>query len=855
MVDERSITGSSKAEAAAINGIQLAMNAVKSPMYSVDSEFNIIAVNNALAHAIGREVGECIGRKCNTLFTTHECKHGDCAVKRAMILGDFQSQDTVGQFNGKMVPVSFDVTPIMSPTGDVSGAYNVIRDLSVPQGAAHEIRLLVHEVMEGHLTARADTSKYSGETREMLDKVNGLLDAITGSLNITSEYIDRISKGDIPPKITEKYNGDFNEIRNNLNNLIEVVNMRNADINLLISSAVDGKLDVRADTTKYTGYNGKLITNINGLLDAVIGPLNVTAEYIDRISKGDIPPKITEKYNGDFNEVRNNLNNLIEVVNMRNADINLLISSAVDGKLDVRADTTKYTGYNGKLITNINGLLDAVIGPLNVTAEYIDRISKGDIPSKITEKYNGDFNEVKNNLNYLIDIVNMRNDDIAMLTLAAAEGRLGTRADISKYLGANGKMIGGINNMLDVMVGPVNEAIRVSDEYARCNFKARVDNELPVKGEFLKFKNALNEIGTSVSSTIDLVRNQAHEYANCNFTARIDDSATVQGDFVAIRDSLNNVGDEVSHALRVVNGQVVELAANAQQANASAAEVADGSNHVATNVAAVSTNAERGAEGIRQILQAMEDLSSNVQEVAASTESVSRLARETNEISRKGAELANKAELGMASITRSSAEVDTIIGEIEAQMNKIDKIVGLISSLASQTNLLALNAAIEAARAGEAGRGFAVVASEVKSLAQESRQSAEDIAEMIGTLRKKSSQAETAMAGANREVKDGSAALEETLGLFNRIVESVDKISQSMDDVAKASEAQAAAVGEVTASIGEVSRHVQNTANEAMDAAAASEESSASVDQIARVIGNVNGIVENVSAGTAKFRV
>ncbi len=54
------------------------------------------------------------------------------------------------------------------------------------------------------------------------------------------------------------------------------------------------------------------------------------------------------------------------------------------------------------------------------------------------------------------------------------------------------------------------------------------------------------------------------------------------------------------------------------------------------------------------------------------------------------------------------------------------------------------------------------------------------------------------------EVKDGSVALEDTLGLFNRIVESVDKIIQSMDDAVKASEAQAATVGEVTASISEV---------------------------------------------------
>lgn len=79
------------------------------------------------------------------------------------------------------------------------------------------------------------------------------------------------------------------------------------------------------------------------------------------------------------------------------------------------ADHVKYPGENGKMIKGINDMLDAYIGPINVSAEYIDRISKGDIPPKIMEDYHGDFNEIKNNLNALIDVVHMRNDDIKML--------------------------------------------------------------------------------------------------------------------------------------------------------------------------------------------------------------------------------------------------------------------------------------------------------------------------------------------------------------------------------------------------------------------------------------------------------
>ena len=88
-----------------------------------------------------------------------------------------------------------------------------------------------------------------------------------------------------------------------------------ADANMLAKAAVDGKLDTRADATKQKGDYRKIVEGVNKTLDAVIGPLNVTAEYVDRISKGDIPPKITDNYNGDFNEIKNNLNNCIDVMN------------------------------------------------------------------------------------------------------------------------------------------------------------------------------------------------------------------------------------------------------------------------------------------------------------------------------------------------------------------------------------------------------------------------------------------------------------------------------------------------------------------------------------------------------------
>jgi len=77
----------------------------------------------------------------------------------------------------------------------------------------------------------------------------------------------------------------------------------NESMKELLMSIIDGRLDTRVDLEKVDTAHRPILKNVNDILDAVIAPLNVAAEYVDRISKGDIPEKITDDYKGDFNEM------------------------------------------------------------------------------------------------------------------------------------------------------------------------------------------------------------------------------------------------------------------------------------------------------------------------------------------------------------------------------------------------------------------------------------------------------------------------------------------------------------------------------------------------------------------------
>src|ERR1035441_9210825 len=324
-----------------------------------------------------------------------------------------------------------------------------------------DLNMLIGAAMAGKLQVRADASMYIGENGKLINEINQLLDALVKPLNVSAEYVDRISKGDIPPKITDTYNGDFNEIKNNLNTCIDALSRVVADGVALTQAALEGKLATRADATKHQGDFRKVIEGFNLTLDNVIKPLNVSAEYVDRISKGDIPPKITDNYNGDFNEIKNNLNACIDAVTALVTETAVLIKASAEGKLATRGDATRHQGDFRKIVEGVNEMLDAILLPIGEGNRVLDRISKGDIPPKITDTYNGDFNEIKNNLNACIDAISRVVADGVALTQAALEGKLATRADATKHQGDFRKVIEGFNLTLDNVIKPLN----VSAEY------------------------------------------------------------------------------------------------------------------------------------------------------------------------------------------------------------------------------------------------------------------------------------------------------------------------------------------------------------------------------------------------------
>ena len=230
--------------------------------------------------------------------------------------------------------------------------------------------------------------------------------SITKPVKKCISIAEKVSRGETDFEIQIESKDEIGILVSSMKRMMESINAMKQDVLDLSIAAVEGSLSVRADAQKHQGNFQKIVQGVNSTLDSVIEPLNDAALYIEAISMGIIPELITDEYKGDFNAIKNNLNQCILAVNLLVKDTSMLAQSAIEGRLSTRADASKHQGDFQKVVQGVNNTLDSVINPLNVAAQYVADISIGVIPSKITEEYHGDFNKIKHNLNQCIsDIV------------------------------------------------------------------------------------------------------------------------------------------------------------------------------------------------------------------------------------------------------------------------------------------------------------------------------------------------------------------------------------------------------------------------------------------------------------------
>lgn len=212
----------------------------------------------------------------------------------------------------------------------------------------------------------------------------------------------------------------------------------------------------------------------------------------------------------------------------------------------------------------------------------------------------------------------------------------------------------------------------------------------------------------------------------------------------------------------------------------------------------------RQHQDIDSVVTAMNEMSAAAGEVAGFAGEAAENARSARDGIRFTQDTLRSALKGVDALAGDMGQASSAIGHVAQRSEEINRIIEVIRGIAEQTNLLALNAAIEAARAGEQGRGFAVVADEVRNLASKTRESTDEISEMIERLKGDVSGAVTVIqSGVERATSavDGTREADHSLAT---VVERIGTIVEHVTQVATAAEEQSSVSEEINRNLTQI---------------------------------------------------
>lgn len=300
--------------------------------------------------------------------------------------------------------------------------------------------------------------------------------------------------------------------------------------------------------------------------------------------------------------------------------------------------------------------------------------------------------------------------------------------------------------------------------------------------------------------------------------------------------------------VKLLKNTTMKLTTNIEQSEAASQQVATSMNEIAFGT-------DTQVESLSNFTMAIKNNRSMAQEIAQKSAYIYELSLQTSNYAKDGNEDVQILTKSMDDISDSTQESGKLVKKLHGQSIEIEKMTEIILQIASQTNLLALNAAIEAARAGEHGKGFAVVADEVRKLAEQSEESASEITKLVESIQNSTNEATQSMDLVISQVKNEKELVDQTLGRFDNIFQSVERLNNQISAVSESAQQIAANTEQTYSEIEGINFITKQTQMNTEHVASAAEEQSAAMSDISQLMTNLNQMAEQLESLIIKYKL
>ncbi|SFA39881.1 methyl-accepting chemotaxis protein [Parageobacillus thermantarcticus] len=348
------------------------------------------------------------------------------------------------------------------------------------------------------------------------------------------------------------------------------------------------------------------------------------------------------------------------------------------------------------------------------------------------------------------------------------------------------------------------------------------------------------------------VSNALQQAGEGNFTVDIQDDG--KDEIGQIIHSYNKMREDLKNLFKHVTIAAEQVASSSEELTASADHTAQATEQVSSGTRKIASGAETEASKIESSATALEQMAQGITNIADRSVAITDLSKQMIHQAEDGGNAVQKTVEQMNSIQQSVSKSKEMINVLHERSKEIGTILDVIREIADQTNLLALNAAIEAARAGEHGKGFAVVADEVRKLAEQSRESAKKIAELIFSIQEDTENTVQMMEQAIQNVRGGMEITQETTQKFNAIMESTRDASAQLEDITATVQQISAGIQQLSSTVNELASVAKRSTTISEEIAASAEEQFASMEEITSAAKSLANMAEELRELVDKFK-
>ena len=343
----------------------------------------------------------------------------------------------------------------------------------------------------------------------------------------------------------------------------------------------------------------------------------------------------------------------------------------------------------------------------------------------------------------------------------------------------------------------------------------------------------------SFNREIKKLQNATHRVAGGDFSEKI--KVTRSDEFGVLETNFNGMMDDVSgliHAVEDKSNHILEVAGGISEVAGNTKTTIE---QVTQAIDSVAQGAVKQAESTQEANTEVEHLKNSLDETKEYVSGMNGMTEKANEVSTEGIEsVKDLIEKSGKTAEKSKVSLE-VMNEMVESIDKIFYISDTIADITSQTNLLSLNASIEAARAGEMGKGFAVVADEIRKLADESKESTDEIKKIITEITEKSKLVESTMQENEVLQTEQQEAINRTEEIFGEIMKQIEMLGSGMERINALNDTMSANKDLVVDKMGTI-------ASVSEQSAAATEEVNASTEQVNVTMEEISEHTETLQA-------